>query len=376
MRRAVKMLGGQEDIKPRPPRSIRGTFDQDLAEIMDAINDVNPPPPPPSFFPDAANAAASFGALFAGNVTIDDIADAVTAAGGSFEDWMDEWTGYMGESIQYSLETAVQLLKVTRGIVQMSANMTAYPLLVALYGIQCALYEAIKKCKRLIALNGLTYPDVDSIDDNLSKSLMFIFDEECHYIHAEKPRRNFPTLRAKGQVHLIAPLYADECRMTTPAFHTPGYREMTPADFAPDEPYHENLAVLEPVTPRSFIQDEPFNVDALKSYAGAATPQEHARLKNLPLATRLNLAPGLLSTRTTPISSRMSKRLSSPTGTWTVTAATAQNRGQDWCQTTGIAASMKSCALRWRQITSNRPTSSTLQTRLPVTPFSIRRVAL
>ena len=187
---------------------------------------------------------------------------------------MDEWTGYMGESIQYSLETAVQLLKVARGIVQMSANVTAYPLLVALYGIQCALYEAIKKCKRLIALNGLTYPDVDSIDDNLSKSLMFIFDEECHYIHAEKPRRNFPTLRAKGQVHLIAPLYADECRMTTPAFHTPGYREMTPADFAPDEPYHENLAVLEPVTPRSFIQDEPFNVDALKSYAGAATPQE------------------------------------------------------------------------------------------------------
>jgi hypothetical protein len=302
LRRAVKMLGGQDDIKPKPPRSIRDTIDQDLAEIIDAINDIEPPPPPPSFFPDTANAAASFAALFSGDVTLEEIADAVAETGGSLADWMDEWTGYMGEAIQYSLETAVQLLKVARGIVQMSANMTAHPLLVALYGIQWALYEMIKGCKRIIALNGLTYPDVDSIDDNLSKSLMFIFDENRHYIPGveDKRRRGFPKLRAKGQVHLIAPIYADECQTTTPAFHVPGHREPTPDDFTPDGRYRENMAILEPVTPRSFIQDEPFNVDALKSYAAAATPQETREAQESAIGNAVEFSAWLIKNANNP----------------------------------------------------------------------------
>lgn len=260
LRRAINSIGAADDLRPEPPV---GSADEDLSDVMAAVNGLNPPPAPPP--PPAGAPDFRFDQLFdeggwAGLVA------ALEAAGQSVASFVESWVGYAAETAQWALETAVQLLRIARELVETAANSTGRPLLVLLYGIQLALYDLLQRCRWILAINGLVYPDPDMIGDDVSRGMMFLFDPERHLLYAPradaaKQPRHFPRLRAKGQSHLIAPRYVDECALTIAAFHGPG-EDGTP------------------VTPASFMHDRPFDERALRAYAGAADPAASQALRD------------------------------------------------------------------------------------------------
>jgi hypothetical protein len=264
LRRTLNVMGAQKDLKPVPPLS---TADEDLADVIAAINGFDPPPMPPAFVPGMPD--FDMESFFSGEISLTDIAAAVGAVGLSFEEWFDAWMGYLAEAVQYYIETALQLLKLLRDLVKLTANTMGRPILILLYGVELALYELFRIAKKIVSLNGFIYPDPDDMDDAVSRSLMSVFDEDLHFVYepgvpASRQRRGFPKVRASGQSHLLAPQYQVECQHTLPSFHHPTMEE----------------DVVMPALPDEFIREVAFSEENLIAYAQAASPAETRDLQD------------------------------------------------------------------------------------------------
>ncbi|HIP24217.1 MAG TPA: hypothetical protein EYG79_11580, partial [Rhodobacteraceae bacterium] len=261
MRITLKMMGGNKDLTPTPPTD---TADMDLSEIMAELESLDPPPAPPTI---PGLPPASYESLFSGEMTIADLGELLAASGVSVAEWADSMAAYLAEFAAYCMETAKLLLVLAKNMLANTADFLTRDLLALLYGIQKTLFEMLQASRQILALNGLMYPHSTQINDAASQSLLTISDPDLHYVAndtnlAGLKGRLYPKLRAKGQSHLMAPMYETECMATIPAFHTPA-----------------SIPNQSVVTPQHFMRQEPFSAAALAAYANANSPEQAAQLR-------------------------------------------------------------------------------------------------
>ncbi|PDV98233.1 zinc dependent phospholipase C family protein [Candidatus Chloroploca asiatica] len=251
MKQALKLIGGQADNRPIEPFAGASEI---LSDLMSALNEFQPMPSPPDLLPPNLLPNALGGPGF----TLEALLVGLQSAGLSLEAWSGAWMSYLAETVVWALETALVLVRMLRDLIALGNYIAVAPLLAILYGIDLALYHMLMGIRKILVWNGLVYPAPSDLDDALSASLFQIFDPELHFMPGVT-KRAYPMARSQRQSHLIPPNFNNECRKTTPAFHTG-----TPSA---------------PARPTAFIRDERFDPSALHAYAMAASPAESQALR-------------------------------------------------------------------------------------------------
>ena len=222
-----EVLGGLS-IKP-PEEPFSGVLDV----LNDALERFESPPSPPS-----GRGVCGIWDILAFGTT-----ESSRECYKEFVEAIGEWLGYLGELIEWTFETILQLADF------LLAALLSIPITVAmaiLYGVQLALYNLYRSLRSTLVLVGLVYPEPDELQTSHGRNMITPY--QCLIA----PFKRYPHVHSCALNNLQCPLETVE---------TPG----TAAAWYPSDPS---------ITPNKFISEDSFDWTAVEAYAKVRTPAE------------------------------------------------------------------------------------------------------
>ncbi len=236
--KVLELMRDQGVARPEEPFS-------GVADILaGALDDLLQSPPSP---PSSSSGACSLGDIFSFGLT--------SSSRDCYEEFFEqlsEWFEYIGELLAWAFETLLDLFDL---LLSLLLSLPIMVLLAILYGLQLLLYEIYQLVRTTLALTGFIYPEPSDLNDAHGRNLTTPF--QCGLIgclndihkatHISGPPV-YPKLTNLSVSHLVCPSTSAEQPQTIPNF-------AMPTD-----------------TPDIFINQEPFNLDALRFYAKSPSP--------------------------------------------------------------------------------------------------------
>ena len=230
----TEVLGGMYIEKPEEPFS--GALEV-LEEVLENLE--SPPSPPPSREMCSLIDIFSFGLTESSRECYEEFVKAV-----------GEWLGYLGELIEWTFETIMNILDF---LLSAFLSLPVIALMAILYGIQLALYNLYRQFRQTLVLCGLVYPEPDELESSHGRNLTTPY--QCNKIMAFK---GYPRTHSCELNNLQCP--------DTPV-EQPG---TSPANY-PRDPN---------IVPERFVSEEDFDLRALEAYALAKSPSETRSLES------------------------------------------------------------------------------------------------
>ena len=226
----------------RPEEPFSGVADI-LAGALDDL--LESPPSPPS----SPSGACSLGDIFSFGLT--------ASSRDCYEEFFEqlaEWFEYLGELLSWAFETLLDMFDL---LLSLLLSLPIMVLLAILYGLQLLLYEIYQLVRTTLALTGFIYPEPSDLNDANGRNLTTPF--QCGLIGCLDEIRSTTRLGAP-------PVYPRLTNLTVSHLVCPGNNPELPqtiVNFAPP---------TADTTPDIFINQEPFNLDALTLYAQSPSP--------------------------------------------------------------------------------------------------------
>lgn len=217
----------------RPEEPFSGVADI-LADALDNFAAPPTPPPPPS----TSSSMCSWTDVLSFGLT-----DSSRECYDEFFDEVADYLSYMGELIEWSLETLGNLVNL------LLTCLLALPitvLLAIIYGIQLLCYQIYRSARMVLSTNGFVMPEPDELDSSIARNLITLA-QPC----AEN-FKTFPSIGTPVRNNLVCPVPVAEQPTTAAACHSP----------------------VTGLTPDHFIREEPFSRRALQMYALSSSPEQ------------------------------------------------------------------------------------------------------
>ncbi len=165
---------------------------------------------------------------------------------------IEEWLEYLGELLEWTLETILAIIDfIATALLSLAIN----TLMAILYAIQLSLYILLRNFRQVYVLAGLLYPEPDELESAHARNL--ITNYQCESIVGP---RGYPRLHSCDLNNLQCPSTEIEQPGTIPAL------------------YHRGAET----TPNSFIINEEFSqqtIDFIIQYSTAPTPEKTRELE-------------------------------------------------------------------------------------------------
>jgi len=165
---------------------------------------------------------------------------------------IEEWLEYLGELLEWTLETILAIIDLITAALLSLAIIT---LMAILYAIQLLLYILLRNFRQLYVLAGLLYPEPDELESAHARNL--ITNYQCESVVGPG---GYPRLHSCNLNNLQCPDTEIEQPGTIPAL------------------YHRGAEI----TPDSFIIKEEFGqqtIDSIMQYSRASTPEKTRELE-------------------------------------------------------------------------------------------------
>lgn len=238
--KVLDLMRDQAVSRPEEPFS-------NVADILeDALKDLFESPPSP---PSSPSGTCSLGDILSLGLTASS-----RECYNNFFKQLADWFEYLGELLAWAFETLLDLFDL---LLSLLLSLPIVVLLAILYALQLLLYEIFQLVRSTLALTGFIYPEPADLNDAHGRNLTTPFQcglQGClsRLRDASASSSAYPRLTNLTVSHLVCP---------PPNIELP----QTVANFAP--PSAET-------TPDSFINQEPFNLDALAAYAESPSPAQ------------------------------------------------------------------------------------------------------
>jgi hypothetical protein len=245
----LELMKDQAIARPEEPFS-------GVADILEnALNDLLQPPPVP---PSSPSGACSLGDIIFLGLT--------ASSRDCYEEFFDQladWFEYLGELLAWAFETLLDIFDL---LLTLLLSLPIVVLLAILYGLQLLLYEIFQMVRSILALTGFIYPEPSDLNTAHGRNLTTPF--QCGLEGCPTPLRTerlstgslpvYPRLTNLTVSHLVCPPSNPELPLTSPNLASPTAN----------------------TTPDVFINQEPFNLDALVRYATSRNPGRTRALYN------------------------------------------------------------------------------------------------
>jgi hypothetical protein len=235
----LELMKDQAVARPEEPFS-------GVADILEgALDDLFEAPPSP---PSSPSGACSLGDILSFGLT--------ASSRDCYEEFFEqlaEWFEYLGELLAWAFETMLDLLDL---LLSLLLSLPITVLLAILYGLQLLLYEIYQLVRSTLALTGFIYPEPSDLNDANGRNLTTPF--LCGLSGCPAPSLAarvggmpiYPRLTNLGVSHLVCPPPVPELPVTAPNFAAPTAE----------------------TTPEIFINQEPFDLEALMAYSASSSP--------------------------------------------------------------------------------------------------------